>query len=64
MTVQALWDFILYVIIPALGGSYVFAFAIWKETRRSRKELWGAIHDIKKNEIKHLEERVSTLESK
>jgi len=64
MTVEAIWQFILFVMVPAIGGSFVFTWAIWMETRKSRKALWGAIHGIVGNEIKHLEERVTTLESK
>lgn len=46
---------ILGALFTLIGGSYIYT---WK----GNAKVWEAINDLKTNDIKHLEERVTEIE--
>jgi len=53
-----LWEFMKFVLLPALGASFTLTLAVWREARKGRKDIW----DFITNHYKELEKRVTDLE--
>ena len=55
---------LVIVMFGLVSGAYTFTWAMWLDGRKSRKDLWAAITEIRINAIKHIEERLDKLEGK
>ena len=66
--IQTLWWMLQYVILPAIGASYVLILGMgrWmsRMCTRGRRDLWKAIADLKANELKHIEEEIQELKDR
>ena len=62
MNVTLPLSWILGLIITGIAGSYIFTWKTLKMWREGNASLWKAITEIKDNEIKHIEGRLSKLE--
>ena len=58
-----LW-WILGLLVAGIAGSYVYTWLAFNLGRKSNAKLWDAITDLKTNEIKHLEERLTKIETR
>lgn len=57
-------EWVLGSLFALIIGGYGFTWAVHNALRLTYKEFQGELNDLKNNEIKHLQERVTVLEQK
>ena len=65
--VESLWWILQYVVLPSIGAGYLFTLGVgkWLADRLSKNTdaLYKKIDDMQANDIRHLEDRVTRLET-
>lgn len=55
---------ILGALFTLIGGSYIFSWKVLSDAKKGRADLWEAVKELKTNDIKHLEERITKVEKR